>query len=438
MNNIVKTVNSFLEKYGIKNSGKKVLLGFSGGYDSLCLLHVLNKLAISVTALHLNHNWRGEESQKDELFCCDFCTKNGIEFYAETLSDNIPKTETAAREARYDFFKKCAEKFDTEFVLTAHNADDNAETVLYRIIKGTGVAGLSAIQERRGIFYRPLLNISRCDIEDYCKENGLIPNIDSSNKDTKYKRNLIRHKILPACEEINPKCKSVINSLSELARMENELLEEYIGKLKLEIQNSTKKFAYSSDAVQNRLIYDLFVENNLDYDRKTILRIKNFILENSNSRSGKQCSITKNLFMFVNETYFEVINKNAPHSFELKITKEGKYDIGDFVFSIEKKHVTPVQFPKDSDDIAYVNLGELDFTLRNRKDGDTIVPFGTQGSQKFKKYLNNKKIPNYKKDNILLLCRGNEVLWAIGLGISNKIKVETTATHVLRLVKKEG
>lgn len=438
MNNIVETVNLFLENYGIKNSGKKVLLGFSGGCDSLCLLHILNTLKIPVAAIHLNHNWRGKESLQDELFCRNYCERNKIEFYSQTLSDGIPKTETAAREARYAFFKNCAEKFNTEFVLTAHNADDNAETVLYRIIKGTGVAGLSAIQERRGIFYRPLLNIYRCDIEDYCKGNELTPIIDSSNKNTKYKRNLIRQKILPLCDEINPKCKKVINSLSELAKNENELLEEYLCKIKSEIQNSTQKFAASSDAVQNRLIYDLFIEKSIDYDKKTILRIKNFILQNMHSKSGKKCSVTKNIFMFVNEEYFEIISKNECEKHEFKITKEGTYDIGDFIFSVEKTNKTPDKFPKDSDYTAYVNLDELNFTLRNRKEGDTIVPLGAKGSQKLKKYLNNKKIPNYKKDRILFLCRENEIFWAPGLGISNKIKVETAATHVLKLVKKEG
>lgn len=438
MNNIVETVNLFLEKFGIKKSGKKVLLGFSGGYDSLCLLHVLMALDIPVTALHLNHNWRGEESRLDERFCFDFCKENNIEYYTETLSDDIQKTETAAREARYEFFQNCAEKFNTEFVLTAHNADDNAETVLYRIIKGTGVCGLSAIQEKRGIFYRPLLKISRTDIEAYCNENNLTPIIDSSNVNTKYKRNLIRQKILPLCEEINPKCKDAVNSLSELAEEENSLLKEYICKLKSEIQNLTKKFVKASAAVQNRIIYDLLINNNIDYDRNTVLRIREFIIENSHSKSGKKCSLTKNLFMFVNDKYFEIISHSNPNIPDIPINKEGHYEIGNYIFSITRVDTLPEIFPRDSDLTAIVTLDEINFTLRRRCEGDIIVPLGSKGSQKLKKYLNNKKIPNHKKDELLFLCRGNEVFWAIGLGINDKIKVETHATHVLKLVKKEG
>lgn len=438
MSDIVETVKAFFEKYGIKTSGEPVLLGFSGGVDSLCLLNILHELNIPVIAIHLNHNWRGEESREDAERCRDFCTKHNIKFYSETLDDGVPKTETAAREARYEFFEKCAEKFKSKYFLTAHNADDNAETVLYRIIKGTGVAGLSAIEEHRGIFYRPFLKVSRACIENYSKEHNLHPNIDSSNMNTKYKRNLIRQKILPLCEEINPKCKEALNSLSEIATDENNLLQEYLNQLQKEIGNSTEKFLKAPDAAQNRIIYEIFLKNGIDYDRASILRIKNFIKENSGAKSGKKCSITKDLFMFVNEKYFGIIQKTCTQPTEVLITKEGTYDTGNYIFSIEKCAVKPYKFPPDSDYRAYAELKEVNFTLRKRRDGDIISPLGTSGAKKLKKYLTDKKIPKHIKDEMLFLCRDNEVLWAAGAGISNKIKVETNPTHVLKLTKKEG
>ncbi len=438
MSSIIETVNLFLKKYGITSSGAKILLGFSGGYDSLCLLHILKELKIPVIAIHLNHNWRGEESKKDENFCKDYCKKNNIEFYSKTLSDKIAKTETAAREARYEFFEECAQKYNSKYFLTAHNADDNAETVLYRIIKGTGISGLSAIQEKRGIFYRPLISVYRSEIEQYCSENNLTPNIDSSNSNIKYKRNLIRQKILPKCEIINQNCKEAINSLSAIAQEENELIKEYIKIQKEKIGNSTKEFIKASDAVQNRIIYEIFLKNHIDYDRTSILRIKDFIKTNSNSKSGKKCSITKNVFMFANEQYFEILTQNTPDKFEISITKEGTYEVAGYVFSINKCSNTPLKYPEDKDLTAYVELSEINFQLRNRKAGDIIHPLGILGTQKLKKYLTNKKIPKHIKDEMLFLCKGNEVLWAIGIGISNSIKVETKPTHVLKLAKKEG
>lgn len=252
---IISRVKNFIEKYKLSGT---FIVAFSGGYDSMCLLDVLNKLRYDIAAVHLNHNWRGEESLAEAKVCEEFCTSRGIKFYTETLPDNIEKTETAAREARYKFFKRCAEKFNSKTVFTAHNFDDNAETVLYRIIKGTGIAGLQGIAERRDIYYRPLLSISREEIEKYCRQNNLHPNNDSSNSDTKYKRNLIRHKILPLMKEINPKVTNAINSLSDIAKQEDE---------------------------QTNSIRQMLIENKLDYDCKKIKEIQQFIEENKNSKS---------------------------------------------------------------------------------------------------------------------------------------------------------
>ena len=157
-------VEKFINKYNLTGT---FIVAFSGGYDSMCLLDVLSKITNNIVAVHLNHNWRGEESQKEEENCRKFAQSKNIKYYTETLPDNIEKTETSAREARYEFFKKCAKKFNSKVVFTAHNYDDNAETILYRIIKGTGTVGLQGILEQRDIFYRPLLKISREEIKKY-------------------------------------------------------------------------------------------------------------------------------------------------------------------------------------------------------------------------------------------------------------------------------
>ena len=128
------------------------IVAFSGGYDSMCLLDILYKLGYDIVAVHLNHNWRGEESQKEQENCKKFAQANNIKYYTETLPDYIEKTETSARKARYDFFQRCAKKFNSNVIFTAHNFDDNAETILYRITKGTGTIGLQGIAENRDIF----------------------------------------------------------------------------------------------------------------------------------------------------------------------------------------------------------------------------------------------------------------------------------------------
>ena len=192
-------VKKFLKEWNMQ--GKNILVGYSTGVDSTVLLHILNSLKDeflfkSLTALHLNHNWRGLESDIDEEFAKSFCAENKINFYSEKLKGDIQKTETSARDKRYEFYKRCSKKFNSEFVFLAHTKDDNIETAIYRIIKGTGIEGLRSITPNRDIFYRPLLDVSKEEIINYAKKHNLNYREDSSNTDTKYKRNFIANFII--------------------------------------------------------------------------------------------------------------------------------------------------------------------------------------------------------------------------------------------------
>lgn len=405
-------VEAFLKQHSIP---KTVLVAFSGGFDSMCLLNVLPGTEFTPIAIHLNHNWRGEESRQEEENCRDFCNSRGIEFYSETLSADVPHTETAAREARYEFFERCAEKFNSKFVLTAHNADDNAETLLYRIAKGTGIEGLKGIAPVRGIYYRPLLTTYRAEIEEYCKKHNLTPNSDSSNDNTKYKRNLIRKNILPELEKINHQAKSALNNLSENARNDAEIINEYLASLQDKF--NTQNFIKYSTALQNRIVYNLLCENGFEYDKKHVEEIVKFITENTHAKNGKTLSITGGTLLFASEKEIRLIQACSA------------YDI-----KIEACTQMPESFPPDSDGVAYVDLTDVtDRVVRHREDGDIIHPLGATGAQKLKKYLNYKGVPKDRRDELPFLCTGKEVLWAPTCGISEKIKVKTQPTHILRL-----
>lgn len=429
MTNVIESVSSFLDKYNLKN--QVLCLGFSGGYDSMCLLHVLHRLGCNVVAVHLNHNWRGEESRNEEFRCRNFCENLGVKFYSETLSADVPHTETAAREERYKFFKRAMQKFDASAFITAHNANDNAETVIYRLARGTGVDGLAAISPKRDYFYRPLISVKRNDIEKYCADNDLSPNVDSSNSDTKYMRNLIRHEIMPLLEKINPDAIDAINSLSSLAREDAKIFE-------LEKNITTEKFLALPFSIQGRVIKVMLVEKNIDYDKERIEYLINFLQNNKNSRSGNKCSVSDKFMFFVNNKEFKIVDKPLKSCNEIKIDSEGCFEFGNYNFIIEPCSEIPEKFPSDSDFVAYANISTIDFTLRTRRDGDYLYPLGGIGKQKFKKYLNGKKVPFYEKDSIVLLCSGKEILWAAGLGISDKIKVTDTVTHRFKLIKKGG
>lgn len=410
---ISEKVKLFIEKYELK---EPFIVGFSGGYDSMCLADILSKLKYSIILVHLNHNWRGEESLKEEENCKNFAKERNISFYSETLPDNVKHCETVAREERYKFFEKCAKKFDSNVIFTAHNFDDNAETVLYRITKGTGLIGLQGIAEKRdNLYYRPLLTTTREEIENYCICNNLTPNKDSSNEDIKYKRNLIRKKIIPLMEKINPKVKKVLNTLSQIANEDAHILK-------------------ANDKYQIR---SLLIENGIDYDKKKIEEIKIFIDENKSSKSGKKMSLGTDKWLFVSDKELKIVGKNKKNDTCIKITTEGEYKFEDKIFSLKKYSNKVNKYPDDSEYKAFVVLKDLTLDLRHRKDGDIIWPLGCSGIQKLKKYLNEKKVPNYIKDDLIFLCSNNEVLWAAGYGISEKIKVDEKPTHVIELRKED-
>ena len=441
MNNIEQTIKFFLEKYNIDKPENIYLVAFSGGFDSMCLLNALNNIVKNkIVAIHLNHNWRGEESDQEEKNCKNFCKKIGVEFYSEKLSDNIAKTETEARNARYDFFEKCAEKFGSNIIFMAHNKNDNFETLIYRIAKGTGIAGLCAIPKNRGIYYRPLLEIERKDIEKYCKDYNLKPNSDSSNLDKIHKRNLIRSEVLPLLAQINPNIMESLSSLIHSAKEEQQIVAEYIEFINNQIlkygKYKTEQFLELSEPLQMRIIYNLVTPLvPQDYDRQRIQTLLSFIKENKKSKSGKICSVTKGYQLYICEKYFELIKEKNNNKISIKINKVGEYKNGRISINICEFDGNFLKSDKLSGRTIYVDFSSVnfDFELRTRKEGDIIQPLGMKGHQKLKKYLNSKKIPNHKKDELLFLSQGNEILWAVDLGLSDKIKVTTKPTHKIEV-----
>ena len=446
---MIKNVKNFLKKYNLNEPEKTFLVGFSGGYDSMCLLDILRRISektnFKIIALHLNHNWRPTEAKFEQENCENYCKKHNIEIITEILSDSVPKTETAAREARQKFFRKYYKKLNADGLFLAHTKSDNTETILYRLTKGTGIKGLCGILESSKTndcnIFRPLMNFSRADIMKYCMINKLVPNNDSSNFNTKYARNFIRHQIISELKTINPKIDDVFSNLSQIALSEQNIIKEYLTNIKKDIQKGdfidTKKFISLSKDVQNKLILDNLIGNNLDYDSKRVEEIYDFINKASKYKSGKTLSLTKDLWLFVSKEKICTINNLEPekNTEEIAINECGSYKFHNKTFKIEKyKYKYMPAFPNENEKKAYVNITEpFDFTLRTRTDGNIIQPFGMNGTMKLKKLFINKGIEKFQRDDILLLCKDDEVLWAAGVCLSEKLRVQEVPTHILTI-----
>ena len=428
----------FLNKYDLYD--KTIIVGFSGGYDSMCLLDILSKVKnlpdyddLKIIAAHFNHNWRGEESLREQEVCRLFASSKGFEFYTKNAPVDLKKDENSARLARYEFFEECMENFDADAVFTAHNKDDNAETVLYRVIKGTGIVGLKGISERRDKFYRPLLTIPRSEIMEYCDKNNLTPNNDSSNSNVKYKRNYIRLNVMPALEKINPAVKDALNTLAEVAASDNAIIEEYLELLKPTVlvndRISPVEYAKLSVPVKMRIIHEYIQILDLDYDFKKIKEIFDFIEKNIDKRNGSTISLASAKWLYVDNQTIEVIPRGKiqtkPLLEEVEINSAGEYAIGGCSVSIKKYEANDIfVFPDSTANFVYVDLSNILFplTLRTRHDGDVISPFGMSGTMKLKKYFNAKGVNRHSRDDVILLAKEDEILWAVIKSVLKRLR----------------
>ena len=450
--NLTERIVDFLGKYNLQD--KTIIVGFSGGYDSMCLLDALYKIKekegfwdLTIIAAHYNHNWRGEESLQEQEVCRLFATSKGFEFFTKTAPAELKKTENDARIARYEFFEEALENYDADAVFTAHNKDDNAETILYRVIKGTGLVGLKGISEKRDCFYRPLLKTTRAEIMEYCESNNLSPNNDSSNSDITYRRNYLRLNVIPSLEKINSSVKDSLNTLAEVAISENSIIEEYLATIRDSVFEDeriiSEKYKKLSKAVKMRFLHEYLQIFDLDYDYKKIGEVFDFIETNIEKRNGSTLSLASALWLYVDDKFIETIPKkkkfvNTSLTKEsLIIDSEGEHKFGDKTLIIKpfvEKEI--FIFPESTANFVYVDLSKtkLPLILRHRQDGDVINPFGMTGTMKLKKYLNAKGVSRHNRDELYILANEDEVLWVIGVGISNKIGVTDKPTHVIELI----
>lgn len=434
---------NFLKRHQILNSQKSFIVGFSGGQDSLCLIDILNKISkknnFKIIAAHLNHNWRGESSKKEQCSCLKFCKAQGIEFHTKTLDTSIKATEENARIERYKFFEEIALKTASEGVFTAHTKTDNTETILYRIIKGTGVYGLCAIPEARNeasyTIFRPMLEITREETQQYCQENSLIPNIDESNFEDKYTRNNIRLNIIPKLKEINPNLDNAIANLSQIAKDYEQIIDSVLPST-LE----PKAFQQFNTAIQKTLIHRFLIKNEIDYSHKKIDEITTFINENISKPCGNTLSLTTDKWLFASKEKIEIIKniktQKIDEVIDVKLNQDNYFHSLNKILTIKEfEGALPCKFPQENSFQTFVNIPEslLPLELRTRREGDIIQPFGLSGTMKLKKFLINKGIAEHQRDELLLLTHVNEVLWAIGVGLSEKLRADKRPTHIIEL-----
>lgn len=453
------TIEQFLRKHALLEKESPFLVAFSGGIDSLTLLYALHKIAqknlFKIYAIHVNHQWRHEESKQEEAFAISVCNKLNIPIFVDRLDPTLPKTEAVAREKRYDVFEKIADENNLSCLFTGHTKSDQVETILYRLLKGTSPKGIQGIPDHRTHhqrlhIYRPLLSLTRTEIEQYAQHNHLSYAEDSSNTDTTYLRNRIRHSLLPELRTYNNNIEEALLRFSKICEQNESLLEHLLqptyntvfsedGSLK------TTVFKELPTYFKPRLLYKFLTNHGIEGEYLLIERLIDNIEATIPQRQGKKFPLIKDLYLQIDQDYIKIVTSAEPKSTNAcyQVTLDGKTDFPELDLSLM---ITPLNdkndfsgtFPPAESDLAYVDLGNIKepLYLRTRHPGDRLTPIGMSASTKLKKYLINRRIPQEKKDLLPLLATNSEILWVIGVGISEKIKVTTTPTHVMQVIRR--
>lgn len=453
---IRERVKATIKEYAMIKKGDKVLIALSGGADSVCLTHILcglsGEMHFKLCAAHLNHGIRGEEAEHDENFAKTFCDLLKIPFVSKTV--DIPEIaereglteEEAGRRERYAFFREVCKAGGQTVIVTAHNRDDAAETVLMRIIRGTGTDGLAGIKfVREDGVVRPLLKVSRAEIEEYCRENSLSYCTDSTNSDNSYTRNRIRNELIPYIKEnLNQNIIEALGNLSENARRDSEFLDGYAKRLYERIGSPMphrkpvvlhiESVKMVEDAILTRLILAAAREAmgpEFCLEKKHIEDILSLMDKNT----GAMLNLPKGLTVCVKYVWLEFTDNNcteiksAPKYFGNDYTAEiepgNGYRIEGRGGTIYVKRVLLSEYKKSKGDIL-LDEDKLKgpVTLRNRREGDRMVVFPDGRSKKIKSIFIDMKIPREKRDDIPLICCGSSVAAIVGGRVSEKYKVD--------------
>ncbi|MCC0696739.1 tRNA lysidine(34) synthetase TilS [Clostridioides sp. ES-S-0048-02] len=456
---IFDKVLSTINKHNLIQKGDKIVLGLSGGPDSVCLLHVLNRLKkdfnIEIYAAHLNHQIRGIEAQKDALYVSKLCEDMGIVFFVKSI--NVPKyceneglsLEEGARKLRYEMFYEIKDKIKANKIAIGHNLNDQAETVMMRIMRGTGLKGLKGIDYiRDNCIIRPILDVERIDIEEYCKAYNLNPRIDKTNLENIYTRNKIRLDLLPYMKDnFNSNVIESIVRMSNSLKSDNDYIEKEAEAKFREVSNIKEKSFVEINLEDFICLHDAIKVRVLRNSIKHILGDTNFVDQKhiedimsleSDSKVNKMITLPRNIFVYRKKdsiilTNEEIISEeiefyyNIPSNGFIKI-KELKQIIETQVMSIDRYKSMKLDNSSKGFDFNKVKGG---IVIRSRRQGDKIKL--AMGSKKVKDLFIDLKIPREERCKIPIITDSEGIICVGDYKISENYKIDESTKEVLKI-----
>jgi tRNA(Ile)-lysidine synthase len=452
MKSVEQNIIKFIDRESLIEIGDKVIVALSGGPDSIFLLHFFHKnlerFGIELSACHINHNLRGKESDTDELFCKNICDELGVKFFTASVDvktlakKNKMSIEEAARNLRYNELSRIAEENKLNKIATAHNKEDNAETVLLNLFKGTGLSGLSGIPIKRDNIIRPLLCLNKTEIMAYLKENEIEYRIDKSNLQNDFKRNYIRNELVPQiAKEINPSLNEALFNSSQIFRNSDVVLKKHIKTI------SEKYFSQTAISlkVDLKLIDDLGIEIlgealkfnleklcNFSFTYDDLLKLRDL----SENQTGKKVILNKNIEAYKERGSIIFVRSESSEEKSESILKVGhQVSFAGQTFGIEQVESFSIHDINNEKCSEYICGDDLEdkFVIRRWKNGDKFKPLGMNNFKKVSDFLNEQHVPANQKKKQLLLINRNNIVWVIGLRIDNRIKYSDKCRRVYKI-----
>ena len=453
---LLKKVESTIHDFDMFPRDSRLVVGVSGGPDSCVLLHVLNclrkKYNLFLWAAHLDHCLRGKEAKEDKDWVGLFARKLKIPVVFGVV--NVPflvkeggsGLEATARQARYDFLEHVSSRVKANRIAMGHTSSDQAETILMRLIRGSGIDGLVGIPVVRGKIIRPLIRVFRKEVEDYCRMNNLAPRKDSSNKDTFFFRNRIRLELIPyLCDHHNPRVAETVCRTGELLRVDKDFLNKSTDKVRGKIVKKEKEGEIIVDAsafwklhlsLQRRIVRQVLekLKGNLeDIEHSHIDQILSL-----KGEEGTKLTCLPGKIEVLRE-YDELIFKKKEKkflNFFSYVNVPGTTEVSEInmVFKAKVLFKPPERFSKNSWE-AFFDLDEIHGPLyvRSRKRGDKFVPLGMKGKKKLKDFLIDLKVPRFKRDGVPILFNEEKILWVIGYRIDDRFKLKKETKKILNV-----
>ncbi len=415
-------VAQYIRKHTLLNAQEPVLVALSGGADSVVLLHILLQLGYRCEVAHCNFHLRGDESNSDEQFVRALCKRLEVrlhvqDFQTEAYADEHGiSIEMAARELRYRWFEALRQERGCQAIAVAHHQNDQAETLLLNLLRGTGLRGLEGMHPRNGYVVRPLLCTSREAIEDYCTVHRLKYVTDSTNADTSILRNSIRER-MKICSA------SQVEHIAETAALMQDY-EAIVNAYVVQAKETVCSVQGDSWRIDTLALLVLPAPQTILYE---LLRPYGFtqteqIFQALQTQPGK---------CFYSEDYKLLVDRDA---LLISSKKKKEQQLPAIAVIIRKKEVTE-NFPlADAEEALFdAKIAKKQLTLRHWKDGDWFMPIGMRGKKKLQDFFTDMKIPRTEKDNIWLLCADEDIAWIVGYRIDDRYKITSTTKQVAHI-----